>query len=111
MVTDYACRRFETDKRRSHSSFAAIADGQVIEGPMDVVAMCHSVREPRREIYGVVRRRWPGARILQVLPGTFENAAEPNAADGVVISGHPENLIGRAFEVLGHSARTDEVFH
>src|SRR5690349_19778410 len=74
-----------------------------VEGPIDLVVICHGILEPRREIiYGVVRRRWPGARILQVVPNTLGTATEPNSADGVAISGYPEKLIARAFELLGH---------
>jgi hypothetical protein len=67
-----------------------------------LVVLCHTVKgERRRKVLTQVSKRWPEARILQVLGGNSDQSML-SGVDGWVPSMEPGMLIACAQELLGN---------
>jgi len=55
---------------------------------VDVLVLCHTVRQDRREYFSTTaRKRWPGLRVLQLIKFEYESRSPEPHADAVAVFG------------------------
>lgn len=72
--------------------------------PCALVVLCHTLGpDAGSEIGEEVRRRWPAARLLQVLKGDGDPSSAESRSDAAVLAGKPGKLLERATALLAQS--------